>query len=210
MNAIELATSTFVIKSIDLRHHLDEHGDPWFIAKDVCDYLEIVNPSNAYARIPDEDRGVRTTDTPSGSQEMVMINEPGLYRLIFQSRKPEAEDFKRWVFRVLLPTLRRQGYYKMPGRELPGSRPAGGKGGHGRQPLLDVLKARGLAASKALTTMNELPLAGVPLIKLTSYGNQTYGGCRVSRALATRASELLNLPIEELFTESSRVGLENR
>lgn len=209
MTAIQLTESTFVIKSATLRHHLDEHGEPWFLAKDVCDYLELVNPSNAYARVPDEDRGVRTVDTPSGPQEMIIVNEPGLYRLIFQSRKPEAEAFKRWVFRELLPTLRRQGYYKMPGRELPSER-RGGKGGHGRQPFLDVIRARGFSGARALKLMNELPLGDVPLIRETTYGNQTYGGCRVSRALALRASALLNLPVGELFTPSSLTGLDQR
>lgn len=206
MTAIELIPSTFVIKSATLRHHLDEHGEPWFLAKDVCDYLEIANPSNAYGRIPAEDRGVSTVDTPSGPQEMVVINEPGLYRLIFQSRKPEAEAFKRWVFRDLLPTLRRQGYYQLPGREVtpPGK---GGKGKHGRQPVLDVLRSRGISMARFVEAINQLDLGDLPTVSGGNFANQAYGGCRVSRALATRASALLNLPPEELFTVSSRENL---
>lgn len=209
MTAIELSTSTFVIKSIDLRHHLDEHGKPWFLAKDICDYLDITNVSDACGRLFDGNVRIATNDTDAGKRSMNFVNEPGLYQLIFQSRKPEAQTFQRWVFEKLLPTLRSQGYYCLPGRELTATVQTG-KRNHGRQPFLGVLRSRGISAAKALATMNALTLDGVPLIRETSYGNQTYGGCRVSRALATRASELLNLPVEELFTETSRLGLENR
>jgi hypothetical protein len=81
---------------------------PWFVAKDVCEALGIQNHKDAVARqIPESEKGVVSTDTPGGKQEMLMVNEPGLYRLIFQSRKPEAEQFKTWVFAEVLPRIRR-------------------------------------------------------------------------------------------------------
>lgn len=205
MNAIELAKSTFVIKSVTLRHHLDEKGQPWFLAKDICDYLEISNVSDACGRIFEDCKGIVKSDTPGGRQDVLTVNEPGLYQLIFQSRKPEAVNFQRWVFAELLPTLRRQGYYKLPGRELPVGDQTG-KGKHGRQPLLDVIKARGITMAAFVTAINQLDL-DVPAISDGSFGNQVYGGCRVSRALAIRATTFLNLPAEELFTETSRSNL---
>lgn len=198
MTALELTTTTFVIKSVDLRHYLDEDGKPWFIAKDVCDYLEIANPADAYNRVWPEYKGVSNADTPGGVQSMITVNEAGLYQLIFTSRKPEAVAFQRWVFETLLPTLRQQGYFKLAGRVVPVER--SGRGGWGRQPFLDVIKSRGFSQRVALETMNALPLDGVALVKATSYGNQIYGGARVNDALAKRASAWLNLPPTELFT----------
>jgi prophage antirepressor-like protein len=202
-DAIELTTSTFVIKSATLRHHLDEHGEPWFVAKDVCDYLELENPSQAYKRVPDEDRGVSTIDTPSGSQQMVIVNEPGLYRLIFESRKPEAEAFKRWVFRELLPSLRRNGYYRLSGHSVLGMNMGGGKGKLGRQPFADVLRQRGISQRAAREAMNQLDLP-VPQVPDTKYGNVIYGSARPSRAFAVRASAYLGMPANELFTTEPR------
>lgn len=224
MTAIELVESTFVIKSATLRHHLDEHGEPWFLARDVCDYLEITDVSGAASRVWDANKrkdtvmittggpDARTTGTRSESAELSsqrretwLVNEPGLYQLIFTSRKPEAVAFQHWVFNELLPTLRRQGYYVMPGRQLRVG-PGTGKAAHGRQPFLDVIRSRGLSAARALAGMNALDLP-VPQVRETTYGNQTYGSCCVSVALATRASTYLNLPVAELFTPSSRARL---
>jgi hypothetical protein len=198
-NAIELVESTFVIKSATLRHHLDEHGEPWFVAKDVCDYLELSNPADAYSRVPEEDKGVSTVDTLGGAQQMVIVNEPGLYRIIFMSRKPEAEEFKRWVFRELLPALRKHGYYRMPGRTPSGN----GRQGLGRQPFADVLRQRGISQRAAREAMNALELP-VPEVPDTKYGNVIYGSARPSRAFAVRASAYLGVPASELFTTEPR------
>jgi prophage antirepressor-like protein len=87
-------------------------GDPYFIAKDVCDALGIQNCRDTLAKqLPEDEKGVDTIYTPGGKQEMLVVNEPGLYRLIFQSRKPEAERFKTWVFNEVLPQIRRSGAY---------------------------------------------------------------------------------------------------
>jgi prophage antirepressor-like protein len=75
---------------------------PWFIAKDVCDVLGITRASDALRDFPQNEKGTVSTRTPGGDQDMLTVNEPGLYRLIFQSRKPEAEKFKTWVFTEVL------------------------------------------------------------------------------------------------------------
>lgn len=91
--------------------------DPWFIAKDVCDILDLGNASKALLDFPQDEKGVTTSNTPGGKQEMLTVNESGLYRLTFQSRKPEAERFKTWLFTEVLPQIRRTGAYG--GREGP-------------------------------------------------------------------------------------------
>jgi prophage antirepressor-like protein len=87
------------------------NGGPWFVAKDVCDVLGLGNPSQAMSDFPKEDRGIISSDTNSGRRYLITVNEPGLYRLIFQSRKPEAEKFKAWVFSEVLPAIRKTGAY---------------------------------------------------------------------------------------------------
>jgi prophage antirepressor-like protein len=86
-------------------------GVPWFIAKDVCDILGLGNPAETLRNFPVDEKGISITDTLGGKQEMLTVNEPGLYRLIFQSRKPEAEQFKTWVFNTVLPQIRQTGTF---------------------------------------------------------------------------------------------------
>ena len=57
-------------------------GEPWFVAADVCRALEIGNSRQAIARLDDDEKGVISTDTPGGAQEMSVVNEPGLYALV--------------------------------------------------------------------------------------------------------------------------------
>jgi prophage antirepressor-like protein len=90
---------------------------PWFIAKDVCDILGITRVSDALRDFPQNEKGAVNTRTPGGKQEVLTINEPGLYRLIFQSRKPEAERFKTWVFTEVLPQIRRTGAFGLSGQD---------------------------------------------------------------------------------------------
>lgn len=86
-------------------------NDVWFCLSDVCRVLDIKNPSDMKSRL--NPKGVVITDTPttSGTQPMNYINEPNLYRTIFQSRKPEAEKFSDWVTNDVLPSIRKTGSY---------------------------------------------------------------------------------------------------
>lgn len=88
--------------------------EPWFVAADVCAALTIGNPTEAVRNLDDDEKGLSTTETPSGPQEMVIISESGLYTLILRSRKPQARAFRRWVTHEVLPALRRTGHYKAP------------------------------------------------------------------------------------------------
>ena len=96
---------------------VERDGEPWFVGKDVCAALGIKNHNDALADLDDDEKGVATTDplSPSvrggGPQETVIVSEPGVYRLVFRSRKPEAERFKRWLAHEVLPMIRRTGRY---------------------------------------------------------------------------------------------------
>ena len=74
---------------------VEKDGDPWFVAKDVCDCLEVGNSRDAVATLDEDEKGVATIDTLGGAQEMATISESGLYSLILRYRKPEAKTFKR-------------------------------------------------------------------------------------------------------------------
>ena len=88
------------------------NNEPWFVAKDVCNILEIKNSRDTLNKCLDEDeRGVDIIYTPGGNQEMTIVSEAGLYSLILRSRKPEAKAFKRWVTHEVLPSIRKHGVY---------------------------------------------------------------------------------------------------
>ena len=89
----------------------DDHGEPWFVAADVCRVLALSKPENAYGRLDDDEKDTLIVGTLGGQQEMVTINESGLYSLILTSRKPEAKKFKKWVTSEVLPSIRRTGAY---------------------------------------------------------------------------------------------------
>lgn len=84
-------------------------GEPWFAAADVCNALDIRNPSQAISRL-DEDEKIITLISNEGNQRgnpnVAVVNEPGLYTLILGSRKPEAKAFKRWITHEVLPAIR--------------------------------------------------------------------------------------------------------
>lgn len=95
---------------------VDVNGEPWFVAKDVCECLELGNPRTSIALLDEDEKGVHTMDTPGGAQEMSIVSEAGLYSLILRSRKPEAKAFKRWITHEVLPAIRKHGGYLTPAK----------------------------------------------------------------------------------------------
>jgi prophage antirepressor-like protein len=86
-------------------------GEPWFVAKDVCDILELSDVSMSLAKLDDDEKGTNKICTPGGMQDMSVITESGLYTLIMRSNKSEAKKFRKWVTSVILPTIRKTGQY---------------------------------------------------------------------------------------------------
>lgn len=88
-------------------------GQPWLVGKDVALALGYKEPTKAVRdKVDPEDRGVSKMDTPSGEQEMLIINESGLYSLILSSKMPKAKAFKLWVTSEVLPAIRKHGAYE--------------------------------------------------------------------------------------------------
>ena len=87
-------------------------GSPWFVAKDVCECLDINNSRQALARLDsDEKNSVILNDGTPGNPEKGIVNEYGLYSLVLSSRKPSAKAFKRWITREVIPAIRKHGAY---------------------------------------------------------------------------------------------------
>ena len=95
-----------------------EDGEPLFVANDVCRVLEYGNPREALSK---HCKGVTKRDIPSagGVQEVNVICEPDLYRLLFRSKKPEAEAFADFVYEEVLPSIRKTGQYTAKPQEIP-------------------------------------------------------------------------------------------
>lgn len=87
-------------------------GEPWFVAKDVCRVLGIANHKDAVSRLDDDEKQGGGITAPLGIRQTAnAVSESGLYSLIFQSRKPEARKFRKWVTSEVLPSIRRKGNY---------------------------------------------------------------------------------------------------
>ena len=103
----------FEFKSHEVRTVIID-GEPWFVAKDVCEILEIANARDAVAALDsDEKDGVGITDAIGREQKTTVVSESGLYALIFKSRKPQAKAFRKWVTSEVLPQIRKTGKYEV-------------------------------------------------------------------------------------------------
>lgn len=93
---------------------IEQNGEPWFVAADVCRALELPDVHKAVGRLDEDEKGRNSIPTPGGKQEMSIVNEPGLYSLVLGSRKPEAKAFKRWITHEVIPAIRKHGAYATP------------------------------------------------------------------------------------------------
>lgn len=88
------------------------NGEPWWVAKDVCDALGLTDARKSVNLLDDDERNtIPVTDTLGREQDTFVISEPGLYSLVLRSRRPEAKLFKRWVVHEVLPQIRQTGTY---------------------------------------------------------------------------------------------------
>lgn len=111
MNQVVLAapapTEIFSFEGNNVRTSII-HGDPWFVAADVSSVLGYPAAPQMTRILDEDEKGMQNVHTLGGAQEMLVINESGLYSAILRSRKPEAKIFKKWVTSVLLPGIRKK------------------------------------------------------------------------------------------------------
>ena len=98
---------------------IDQNGEPWFVAKDVCKVLGISNHRDAISKLDADEKGVSLTDTLGGSQQTSIINESGLYTIVLRCRDATTvgtvpHRFRKWVTSEVLPSIRKTGSYGLP------------------------------------------------------------------------------------------------
>lgn len=90
---------------------VEQDGVVWWVLTDVCKVLDISSPHKVAERLADDEKGRNSIPTLGGNQEMITVNESGLYNVILRSDKPEAVPFRRWVTHEVLPSIRKHGAY---------------------------------------------------------------------------------------------------
>lgn len=110
MNAPAMLSFTF--EGTQLRG-FEDGDESWFVAQDACSLLGIANVSDALSKLDEDEKGIVTTDTLGGHQQLLIVSESGLYVLIFRSRKQEAKRIRKWVTQEVLPTIRKTGRYEL-------------------------------------------------------------------------------------------------
>jgi prophage antirepressor-like protein len=114
---------SFYFESHNIRVVERDGGDVWFVVKDLCDVLDIQNTTQAIESLDDDEKTILTSSQfanlstkdvrEMSNRGLNIISESGLYSIIFQSRKPEAKKFRKWVTSEVLPTIRKSGYYSV-------------------------------------------------------------------------------------------------
>lgn len=107
----EAAINPLLFEGEHLVRQVTSDGELWFVGADVCKVLGLANPHSSLALLDDDEKGVHTMDTLGGAQTVTIVSEAGVYRLVFKSRKPVAERFKRWLAHEVIPSIRKTGSY---------------------------------------------------------------------------------------------------
>jgi prophage antirepressor-like protein len=110
-NQLKTLANPFQFADLDVRTAIDEHNEVWFCAKDICEILDIDWTGHTLDNMPEKCKLMVKLTTSFGEKDTNFINETGLYRLIFRSNKPKAEQFADWVYEEVLPTIRKHGFY---------------------------------------------------------------------------------------------------
>lgn len=142
--------SVFSFKSQNVRTQI-LGAEPWFCLGDVAEILQIQNAR----QLPLKDQGIQKSSvaTKKGNQELLFINEPNLYRVIFRSRKAEAVQFQDWIFEEVIPAIRKTGSYQVSDG-LPAKTTADDRTGL-RQAVAALVGRKGIDYSSAYSMIHQ-------------------------------------------------------
>lgn len=104
----------FDFNGIAIRGKLDESGEPIILAAPLCEVLKLKDVTKALAGLPDNEKGKSKVLTPGGWQQVWHVTEGGMYRLVYRSNKPQAEQLRQKIFGEILPAIRKTGFYASP------------------------------------------------------------------------------------------------
>ena len=128
-------------------------GEPWFVAKDVCEILELENVTRALETLDTDERNTLTISKGiPGNPNLNVVSESGLYALVFKSRKPEAKEFRKWVTKEVLPQIRKTGRYEV---KVPSSLAKMPEVRDDFLSLKDIAEACGYVGNQALLAANK-------------------------------------------------------
>jgi len=171
-----------------------KNGEPWFVAKDVCEILEHTNPSIAVERLEPDEKAKLDPKLYLGSrsnQDIWVVNESGLYNLIFTSNKLEAKTFRKWVTSEVLPSIRKIGSYEAPKKLT-----AREKSRQVRNQFTDTLAKHGCNAPKHFINLTYVHKAelGIPRAKKKEF----YDNQELLLTIAAEAVTLHNVEAKKL------------
>ena len=112
----------FMYEDTEVRVIKDDEGNPWWVAVDVCNILDIKNPTQAVQQLDEDERAMQNIGRQGNTWN---INESGLYALIIRSNKPAAKKFRKWITSEVLPAIRKTGSYTAPAKRQPKALPYG-------------------------------------------------------------------------------------
>ena len=167
-----------------------EGDTPWFVAKDVCEVLEISKHRDALGRLDEDERGSVLVDTLGGKQKLSAVNEYGVYSLIFNSRKPQAKEFKRWVTHEVIPSIRKHGLYAT------------------KDTAEKILNDPSFLI-KALQTLEEERQArkkAEGTVAILTHVNKVYTTTEIAKELGLRSANALNNKLSELGIQFKQNG----
>lgn len=190
-----MQVTPFNFDQYQVRTMQDDGGDIWFVAQDVCEAIDLDDTSKAVSRLDEDEKGTNTVRTPSGEQQMLTINESGLYSLVLTSRKPEAKRFKKWVTSEVLPSIRKTGGYAMNGAPAPAAAtlPA--------QPLENACNA--LVASVEAKVLSKKE--GADLIRAITLASFHGASVLMAASKATPKAKALPAPTQATLTNGESV-----
>lgn len=165
---------------------VQQENEILFVATDICKALDLQNVSKSVQRLDDDEKGIISSYTLGGNQNLLAVNEFGLYNLVLSSRKPQAKAFKRWVTHDVIPAIRKNGSYSvnqdMRSKEvearLNNSRARVASTFLKVAQMTDLLEYKHICQQKAAEV-----LSGVPLLPMQSINENTLSADEVGREL---------------------------
>jgi prophage antirepressor-like protein len=166
---------------------IERNNEPWFVGKDVAEALGYSQPAKAIREhVKDTHKGVSEMDTPGGRQQIIIIDEAGLYSLVLRSKLPAAEAFQEWVVAEVIPSIRKTGSYSVNQdikaieveARLNNSRARVASTFLKVAQMTDLLEYKHICQQKAAEV-----LSGVPLLPMQSINENTLSADEVGREL---------------------------
>ena len=169
----EIMTFNFSESKNEIRNLLLDNK-VWFIAKDVCDALGIVNNRQAIRELDEDEKLTYKLYTSGQNRNTSIISESGLYALILRSNKPYAKTFRKWITSEVIPTILKKGFYSM----------------NSSKNKVDFIDARNIPYGTVL--FNESPVRMITIAEIPYYSLNDYHAAIKSRTSSNQAAKKLN------------------